>query len=120
MLTPTEHKVRPSSAVGSNIGANTWTKSTPGTRSRNEVVKKPGSNFVYVILALAVLIGAYFIYASERPLAPVATKTEINPPVIVPTPNVPAPSTTVTPSVVTPATPPAASTATPPATTTTP
>jgi hypothetical protein len=120
MVTPTEHKVHPSSAVESDTGANRWTKLTPGTRSRDKVVKKPGSSFVYVIMALAVLIGAYFLYASERPLAPVATKTEINPPVLVPTPDVPAPSTNVTPSIVTPATPPAASTATPPATTTTP
>jgi hypothetical protein len=66
MVTPTEHKVHPSSAVESDTGANRWTKLTPGTRSRDKVVKKPGSSFVYVIMALAVLIGAYFLYASER------------------------------------------------------
>lgn len=123
MVTSTEHKVRPTSTVESELGRTSWTKPATAPRSQNEDDKQTGSNFVYAIMALALLGGGYLFYTYEWPtpsLAPAITKTDIAPPVTAPTPAVPPASTTVTPPAVAPVTPPAAGTTTPPATTTTP
>jgi hypothetical protein len=123
MVTSTEHRVRPTSTVESELDRTSWTKPATAPRTQNEDDKQTGSNFVYAILAFAVLGGGYLFYTYEWPapsVTPAITKTDIAPSAIAPTPAVPSASTTVTPPAVAPVTPPAAGTVTPPATTTTP
>ena len=108
----------------SELGKKSWANPTSGAQVDSDTTSQTTNTAVYIILALALLVGGYFLYTNEWPstaATPAMTKTDLTPPVIVPTPAVPpAASTTVTPSVVAPVQPPAASTTTPPATTKTP
>jgi hypothetical protein len=111
------------STVDSELGRTSWTKAAITPRTQNEDDKQTGFNFVYAILALAVLGGGYLFYIYEWPSPSVTraiAKTDIAPTAIAPTPADPSASTTVAPPVVAPVTPPVAGSTTPPATTKTP
>ena len=75
-----------------------------------------GNPFVFVVLAIAVLIGGYYLYTAEWPSS--TTTSTITKTDMAPAANAPATSTTITPAAPMAATPPA--TATPPAAGTTP
>ena len=124
MTTPTKTSPHTNMTIESEIGKKSRANPASGAQAESDTINPTINTAVYIILALALLVGGYFLYANEWPstaAAPAMTKTDLTPPVIVPTPPVPpAASTTVTPSVVAPVQPPAASAATPPATTKTP
>ena len=103
----------------------------PTVNQKIEYQDKPqtGNPLVFVVLAIAVLIGGYYLYTNEWPST--TTTTTITKTDMAPAANAPATSTTVVPATPmattppasttqVPATPPAAGTAPAPATTTTP
>ena len=112
MATSTEHKVRPLSAVESELDR-TSRDNPPILARRNIADHTSSGNMVgWAIFAIVIIAGGYLFYSYQSPsitVTPTTTKTDVAPPAIVPAPAVPPASTTVTPLV-----------ATPPATTTTP
>ena len=131
MVTSTEHKVRPLSAVDSELDRSSR-DNPPMLARKNKANDTTAGNMVgWVVLAIVVIFGGYLFYSYQSPLTPVpatTTKIEAAPPATAPAPAVPPASSSVTPKADAPTappadapvTPPAAGTATPPATTTTP
>ena len=128
MVTSTQNRVRPPGSADPETDRTSWNKPNLTPRAQDED-SQPTSNFVYAILALAVIVGAYLLYSYQWPTTTSGTtpitKTDVVPPVAAPD-QAPAASTTVAPLPDAPAAtpkaanPPATGTATPPATTTTP
>ena len=123
MVTPVKAKTQPINMPETRyenefVGASSATDPLnpgPTINQKIDYQNKPqtGNPFVFAVLAIAVLIGGYYLYASAPPSTTVTstiTKTDM-----APVANAPATSTTVVP-----ATPPAAGTAPAPATTTAP
>ena len=124
MTTPIKTPPHTNMTTESEIGKKSWANQASGAQVDSDTTSQTTKTAVYIILALALLVGGYFIYTNGWPsttAVPSITKTDLTPSVVVPTPAAPpAALTSVTPSVVAPVEPPAASTATPPATTKTP
>ena len=124
MTTPMKTPLRPNMTTENELGKKSWANPASGAQVKTNTSDQTTYTAVYIVLAVALVIGGYFLYTIEWPstaAAPAITKTDLAPPAIAPTQAVPpAASTTVTPSVVAPVQPPAASAATPPATTKTP
>lgn len=131
MVTSSNQKPRPMSAIDPTLEQDSLRNAPPDIRVRNEVQNSSGNTFAYVILALILLFGGYMLYSYNSTGSSVSTitnKTNEVPPAAAPVP----PSTTdVTPKVDSPAAngatnPPAATGTntpvqpTPPSTTTTP
>ncbi|MEP6828391.1 MAG: hypothetical protein ABJA10_09990 [Aestuariivirga sp.] len=111
MVTSTENKIRPKNPAEPELGSTSWNKPATATRSQDVDNKQTGFNFVYVIVALAVLGGGYLLYTYEGPTTtttPAVTNTDVTPPVTAPA--APAASSTVTPPAIAPVTPPATTT----------
>ena len=112
MATSTEHKVRPLSAVESELDRTS--RGNPSILARKNIADDTSSgNMVgWVIFAIVIIVGGYLFYSYQSPsitVTPTINKTDVAPTTIAPVPAVPPASTTVTPPA-----------ATPPATTTTP
>ena len=112
MATSTEHKVRPLSAVESELDRTSRDNPQILTRKNKTPDTSPGNIVSWAIFAIVIIAGGYLFYSYQSPsitVTPTTTKTDVAPPAIAPAPAVPPASTTVTPPA-----------ATPPATTTTP
>ena len=124
MATTTENRPRP--VTGAESEFDHASRATPRPEIRvNQSNQGSNSSIPYLILALVLIVGGYFLYTNywnPTSMVPAATQSSTTLPkseVIVPAPVTPPAVTTVTPPVDAPATTPAAP-ATPPATTTTP
>ena len=112
MATSTEYKVRPPSAVESELDRTSRANPQILARKNKADGTSSGNTVGWAIFAIVVIAGAYLFYSYQSPsttVTPTMTKTDVAPPIIAPAPAVPPASTTVTP--------PAAK---PPVTTTTP
>lgn len=124
MATTTETRPRP--VTGAESEFDHASRATPRPEIRvNQSSQGSNSSIPYLILALALIVGGYFLYTNywnPTLMAPAATQSSTTLPkseVIVPVPVTPPATTTVAPPVDAPAPTPVAP-ATPPATTTTP
>ena len=117
MANPIKATTHPRSSPETEPLNKPWNPATTQTR-RDQETAQTRSIIIYAILAIAVLLGGYYLYATESPSTAVTsavTKTDMTP-----TPNAVAGSTTIVPTAPPAATPPAAGNAPAPATTTTP
>ena len=124
MATTTETRPRPVTGAESEFDHASHATPRPEIRV-NQSNLGSNSSIPYLILALVLIVGGYFLYTNywnSTFMAPAATQSSTTLPkseVIVPVPVTPPAATTVTPPVDAPATTPVVP-ATPPATTTTP
>ena len=100
MATSTEHKVRPLSAVESELDR-TSRDNPPILARRNLADHTSSGNMVgWAIFAIVIIAGCYLFYTYQSPsitVTPTTTKTDVAPPAVAPAPAVPPASTTVTP-----------------------
>ncbi len=120
MVTSTNPKPRPVSAIDPILERDDVRKAPPEIRIRNEVQSSNGNTFKYVVLALILLFGGYMIYnyttdgnsvniltnksdvlptpAAPVPSAPIAVSPKVDVPASNEAPNPPAATGTVQPA----------------------
>lgn len=114
MVTSTNQKPRPMSAVDPSLDQDGLRNSQPDIRVRNDVQSRGGNTFAFVILALILLFGGYMLYSynsNDSSVKTITNQTDVVPPAAAP---VPPATTDVTPKVDAPA---ASGTTNPPAAT---